>query len=85
MDMPGDLGRIGPLESYRLKCEGGENVAAGVNWLRTELPDFWNLRTRMIELLDYLARLPMARSMAHWECDGRAAELLAGAQRAAHV
>jgi len=68
-----------------LKCEGGETVASGVNWLRTELSDFWNLRILLIELLDYLGRLPMARSMAHWERDGRAAELLAGALRAAHV
>lgn len=67
------------------KCEGGETVAAGVNWLRTELSDFWNLRGRLIELLDYLGRLPMTRPVAHWERDGRAAELLAGALRAAHV
>jgi hypothetical protein len=64
---------------------GGDSVAAGVNWLRTELADFWNLRTRLIELLDYLARLKIAHPMAHWERDGSAAELLAGALRAAHV
>jgi putative DNA methylase len=67
------------------KCEGGENVVAGVNWLRTELPDFWNLRARLIELLDYLARLSIDRPMAHWKNDSHAAELLAGALRAAHV
>jgi putative DNA methylase len=67
------------------KCDGGEQVAAGVNWLRTELVDFWNLRTRLIELLDYLARLRVAKPTGHWERDGRAAELLAGALHSAHV
>jgi putative DNA methylase len=67
------------------KCESEENVAVGVNWLRTELPDFWNARTRAIELLDYLGRLPIVRSMAHWKRDGHAAELLAGALRSVHV
>ena len=67
------------------RCDGGNSVSAGVSWLRTELADFWNLRMRLIELLDYLARLRMARPMTHWQSDGRAAELLAGALRAAHV
>jgi hypothetical protein len=67
------------------KCDGGEQVAAGVNWLRTELSNFWNLRTSLIELLDYLARLRLAKPMAHWDGDGRSAELLAGALRSIHV
>lgn len=62
-----------------------EETQTGLNWLKTELPDYWNQRERIIHLLDYLASLVRVSSMAHWRKDGQAAELLAGTVRNDHV
>jgi hypothetical protein len=62
-----------------------EGVQAGLNWLKTELPDYWAQRERIIALLDYLAGLGRVSTMPAWQHDGRAAGLLAGAVRNDHV
>jgi len=62
-----------------------EGVQAGLNWLKTELPDYWTQRQRIIALLDYLAGLGRVSTMPQWARDGRAAELLAGAVRNDHI
>jgi adenine-specific DNA methylase len=62
-----------------------EGVRAGLNWLKTELPDYWAQRERIIALLDYLAGLGRVSTMPAWQHDGRAAGLLAGAVRNDHV
>lgn len=46
-------------------------------WLRTEVPNYWNERKRIIEVLRYLARLE--HTIPAWEIDGRSAGTLAGA------
>lgn len=62
-----------------------EEVRSGLVYLKTELPDYWNQRAKVIHILDYFAMLAQVDSMAHWRADAEAATLLAGAVRADHV
>ncbi|MFQ5614396.1 MAG: hypothetical protein ACE5H9_19920 [Anaerolineae bacterium] len=62
-----------------------EQTQTDLNWLKTELPDYWNQRERIIHILDYLASQARVSSMAHWRKDSQAAELLAGTVRNDHV
>jgi hypothetical protein len=62
-----------------------EDVASGFNYLRTELSDYWNQRTKIIELLDYLAFLGRVSGLHHWKRDAEAAGLLSGRVRNDHV
>jgi putative DNA methylase len=57
----------------------------GLNWLRTELPDYWSNRERIVHILGYLAALEHVSAMKRWRKDGHAAALLAGAVRNDHV
>lgn len=49
----------------------------GREWLRHEVPHYWNLRQNIIGLLHYLGHTPTP-AMEHWEKDATAAELLRG-------
>ncbi|MCI0728577.1 MAG: DUF1156 domain-containing protein [Chloroflexi bacterium] len=62
-----------------------DETSAGLNWLKTEIPDYWDQRERTIQTLDYLARLRHVSAMTAWQKDGHAAALLAGAVRNDHV
>lgn len=54
-----------------------DDPTPGRNWLRQEVPQYWNLRQNIIGLLQYLAHTPTA-AMEHWSKDAAAAELLKG-------
>lgn len=54
-----------------------DDPTPGRNWLRQEVPQYWNLRQNIISLLHYLAHTPTA-AMEHWSKDAAAAELLRG-------
>jgi len=54
-----------------------DDPTPGRNWLRQEVPQYWNLRQNIIGLLHYLAHTPTA-AMEHWSKDAAAAELLRG-------
>lgn len=62
-----------------------EDTQEGLNWLHTELPDYWGSREKVIFILEYLSRLSFASPMSHWEKDANAAGLLAGAVRNDHI
>ena len=62
-----------------------DEVQDGVNWLRTELPDYWGSRERVLHLLDYVAAMEQITDMMHWQKDGHAASLLSGAVWNDHV
>jgi len=62
-----------------------EAPRAGLNYLKTELPDYWGMREKIIHLLDYLAALRRVSNMAHWYADAESAELLAGLVRNDHI
>ncbi len=59
-------------------------VTGGLNWLKTELPNYWDVRTRAIVLLDFFAKLHTVTGMEHWKDDCESASLLAGALRNDH-
>lgn len=56
-----------------------EETASGLNWLKIDLPDYWNVRDKIVHVLDYLARLDTISCMNHWEKDAAWARLPAGA------
>lgn len=60
--------------------ETGE-VTESLNWLRTELPDYWPQREALIAVLRYLART----EVEHWHEDAAAARVVAGAVENDHV
>lgn len=58
-------------------------AASGRSWLKTELPDYWNQRKRLVVVLNYLAT--MALKLESWRQDGEAARLVAGAVENDHI
>jgi adenine-specific DNA methylase len=62
-----------------------EETREGMNWLRTEVSDYWANRERLVGILEYLASLGRAAPMGHWAADAHAASLLAGAVHNDHV
>lgn len=56
-----------------------ESAQQGVNYLKTELKNFWKDRKKLIEVLHYLSRMEHIDHLDHWEADAEAAKTLAGA------
>ncbi len=56
-----------------------EDAREGLNWLHTEVKEYWNLRKSIIAILKYLSKLNHIPHMTHWEKDADAALRLAGA------
>jgi adenine-specific DNA methylase len=56
-----------------------EDSREGLNWLHTEISDYWNQRKLIIATLKYLSKLNHIPHMTHWEKDADAALRLAGA------
>jgi putative DNA methylase len=54
-----------------------ENDAAkGQAWLRKEYDDYWNLRTKIMEILSYIETLGRIENIGNWSKDAHAALLL---------
>ena len=63
-----------------------EQTRGGLNSLKTELmSDYWTIRDKIINLLEYIPTLGRVSGMDHWQKDAEAAGLLAGAVRNDHV
>lgn len=62
-----------------------EDPREGLNYLKTELSDYWIKRERIIHILDYLTTLRGVTGMEHWQKDAHAASLLTGMVRNDHV
>jgi putative DNA methylase len=56
-----------------------ETVQEGLNYLKVEVPDYWTIRKRALEILRYLSRLEHIPHLPHWKKDAEAARVLAGA------
>jgi len=56
-----------------------EDAREGLNWLHTEVKEYWNQRKSIIAILKYLSKLNHIPHMTHWEKDADAALRLAGA------
>ena len=44
--------------------------------MRNEVNDYWNERSKIIEILDYIATLEYIENMKHWEKDAKLAKIL---------
>ncbi|MCI4436300.1 MAG: hypothetical protein JHC33_05755, partial [Ignisphaera sp.] len=56
-----------------------EEIREGLNYLRVEVPNYWNKRKLLIALLRYFIRFEGIEHMSHWQEDVSASKLLAGA------
>lgn len=56
-----------------------DDARQGLNWLREEVPTYWEKRKHMAAILGFLAGLAHITHMPHWEKDADAANRLAGA------
>lgn len=62
-----------------------ESPSVGLRYLKDELVDYWQLRQRLISILDWLAPLSKAEGMEDWKEDAEYARLLAGLLRGDHA
>ncbi|MBW2708167.1 MAG: DUF1156 domain-containing protein [Deltaproteobacteria bacterium] len=62
-----------------------DNARQGLNWLREEVPTYWQQRKQMVAVLKYLAALAHISHMPHWEKDADAAQRLSGAVENDHA
>jgi putative DNA methylase len=53
-----------------------EDTLKGRNWLKNEVPNYWNQRTTIIELLNFISTLGHHEHMIHWEDEAKYARLL---------
>ena len=67
------------------QTESSEEPRRGLNYLKTELPDYWNQRERIIHVLDYLAALRRVSGMEHWRVPAENAEILSALVRGDHI
>ncbi len=74
--------RVALFAIHEVAREG--SVQAGMQWLRTELPDYWDQRKLLIELLTFLGSLRDTHAR-EWQADAEAARVLAGALENDHV
>jgi putative DNA methylase len=58
-----------------------DDIKVGLNYLKTEISEYWEQRENMIQMLGFIGRL----SIQHWGKDAEAARLLAGAVENDHV
>ncbi|MEI7846904.1 MAG: anti-phage-associated DUF1156 domain-containing protein [Chloroflexota bacterium] len=62
-----------------------DETREGLNYLKTELPDYWASREKISHILVYLAALRNVSTLAQWHKDAASAGLLLGAVRNDHV
>ena len=62
-----------------------DDARQGLNWLREEIPTYWQQRKQMVAVLNYLAALTHISHMPHWEKDADAAQRLSGATENDHA
>lgn len=53
-----------------------EDTSKGRNWLKNELPNYWQQRNTIIDILDYIATLGNIENMSHWQQEANYAKLL---------
>lgn len=62
-----------------------DDARQGLNWLREEVPTYWQQRKQIVVILNYLAALSHTSHMPHWEKDADAALRLAGVVKNDHA
>ncbi|MBP1464509.1 hypothetical protein EYB53_002190 [Candidatus Chloroploca sp. M-50] len=58
-----------------------------LSWLKTELPDYWPNREKLVHILEYLAAVGQCQHNAalEWSADAAVAAVVAGAVRNDHI
>jgi adenine-specific DNA methylase len=83
--MLGGEGYAGTLLRHVLfavhQAESPGEPRSGLNYLKTELPDYWGSRDKIIHLLDYMAVLRRVSGMEHWHAPADSAGMLAALVR----
>lgn len=59
------------------KSSKDEDAIKGKAWLRNEVDGYWNERTKIVEMLEYISTLDHIENMKHWEKDAKSAKILA--------
>ncbi len=54
-----------------------EDAQKGKYWLRNEVQNYWNVRSTVVEILEYIATLEHIENMKHWENNAHYAKILA--------
>jgi len=67
------------------QAESSEEPRRGLNYLKTEWPNYWNDREKILHLLNYLSALRRVSGMEHWYAPAETAEILAALVRADHI
>ena len=73
------------LFAIHLAQEDVETPRRGLDYLKSELPDYWEARERISHLLEYLARLRQVSDLVHWRVPAERAEILLTLVRTDHV
>lgn len=58
------------------QCIKGEDTGKGRNWLKNEVPNYWNQRNTVMVLLDFLITLGHHGHLGHWEKEVYYAKML---------
>ncbi len=59
-----------------LSIKDDDNVAAGKNWLKNEVIDYWDKRELICEFLGYITTFEHISNMSHWAKEAQAAMIL---------
>lgn len=59
------------------KSSKEEDATKGKAWLKNEIDGYWNERSKIVEMLEYIATLEHIENMKHWEKDAKSAKILA--------
>lgn len=58
------------------KSSKEEDATKGKAWLRNEIDGYWNERSKIVEMLEYISTLEHIENMKHWEQDAKYAKIL---------
>lgn len=58
------------------KSSKDEDANKGKAWLRNEVEGYWNERSKIVEILNYISTLEYIENMKHWEKDAKSAKIL---------
>lgn len=58
------------------KSSKEEDATKGKAWLRNEVDGYWNERSKIVEMLEYISTLEHIENMKHWEKDAKYAKIL---------
>ena len=67
------------------QAEAADDPRRGLNYLKTELAEYWSVREKLVELLDYIAKLRRVSGIDHWRGAAETAEILAELVRSDHI